>query len=105
MAMKAKEITKKLSTVPDDPYGAFAWFVSHSASGFYKELVEQGRTDTQARNAAIHCFLDFAAGEACRIARREGREPNPEKWLKATSEAFDRAIKRTAPDAAQAHTE
>ncbi len=83
--------------VPRDPYGAFAWFASQCASGLYRELMEKGKTDTQSRNAVIHCFLDFAAGEACRVARREGREPNHEKWQKATDDAFERATKRTAP--------
>src|SRR4051812_38277593 len=86
--------------VPDDPRKAFAWFVSHCSSGLYKELMEQGKTDTQARNTVIYCFLDFAAGEACRIAMREEREPNIEKWQKATTDAFDRAVKRTAAKAA-----
>lgn len=98
--MKAKEITKALDKVPNDPYEAFAWFVSQCASGLYKELLEKGRTDTQARNSAIHCFLDFAAGEACRVARREGREPNQDKWRKATDAAFERAVKRTEATAA-----
>jgi len=95
-AMKAEQMNKVLSEAPSDPYGAFAWFVSHCASGFYKELLEKGKTDTEARNAVIHCFLDFAAGEACRIARRECREPGQEKWREATDKAFERAIKRTA---------
>lgn len=93
--MKAKAIAKKLDEVPADPYGAFAWFVSHCASGLYKELLERGKTDTEARNAVIHCFLDFASGEACRIAKREGREPDHDKWRDATDRAFERAIKRT----------
>jgi hypothetical protein len=97
--MKAKAIAKTLSEVPDDPYGAFAWFVSQCASGLYKELLEKGRTDTEARNAVIHCFLDFASGEACRIARREGREPDHDKWRKAADDAFERAMKRTEPPA------
>lgn len=97
--MKAKTVAKTLSTVPADPYGAFAWFVSQCASGLYKELLEKGRTDTEARNAVIYCFLDFAAGEACRIARREEREPDPDKWRKATDAAFEKAIKRTEESA------
>lgn len=91
-----REMSEALSKVPDDPYGAFAWFVSHCSSGLYKELVAKGRTDTQARNAIVACFLDFASGEACRIARREGREPDHEKWRSATDAAFYRAVKRTA---------
>lgn len=79
-----------------DPWNAFAFFVSKCASGFGKELIQQGRTDVQARNAVIGCFLDFAAGEACRIARREGREPDHEKWTQAVNDAFERAVKRTS---------
>lgn len=81
---------------PADPWNAFAFFVGKCASGFGRELLQQGKTDTQARNAVIGCFLDFAAGEACRVARREGREPSPEKWTKAVNDAFERAVKRTA---------
>lgn len=88
---------KRGPKIPDDPWKAFAYFVSRCASGFYKELVEQGKTETQARNAVIGCFLQMAAGAACRIARGEGREPAPEKWRKATKAAFDRAVKQTAP--------
>lgn len=94
--MKAKDVTKRLSEVPTDPYGAFAWFVSQCASGLYKELLEKGNTDTEARNAVIHCFLDFASGEACRVARGENREPDPQKWRTATDAAFERAVKRSA---------
>jgi hypothetical protein len=72
-----------LSEVPDDTWKAFGYLVSRCASGAYKELVEKGRTDAQARNAVIHSFLDMASGEACRVARREGREPDREKWQKA----------------------
>ena len=93
--MKTKAMTKALSDVPADPYGAFAWFVSQCASGLLKELVAAGKTDTEARNAVIGCFLDFASGEACRIARREDREPDQEKWRAATDSAFERAIKRS----------
>lgn len=94
--MKAKDINKRLSEVPNDPYGAFAWFVSHCASGLYGELLERGKTDTEARNAVIHCFLDFASGEACRIAQREGRAPDHNKWREATDAAFERAVKRVS---------
>lgn len=97
---KAKSLSKVLDNVPTDPYGAFAWFASRCASGFYMELVEKGKTDTQARNVVIHCFLAMAAGEACRIARREGREPDTSKWGKATMKAFEKAIKRTDPNTA-----
>jgi hypothetical protein len=84
-----------MSKVPDDPYVAFALSVSRCASGLYKELLENGKSDTQARLAVIRCFLDFASGEACRVARGEGREPDQEKWWKATNDAFERAVKRT----------
>ena len=97
--MKSKKITKALSEVPADPYGAFGWFVSQCASGLYRELVAKGYSDTKARNAIIHSFLSMAAGEACRVARREKREPNQDKWRKATDTAFSKAIKRTEPDA------
>lgn len=96
MSEQEAMMERALSKVPDDPYGAFAWFVSHCASGLYKELIAKGKTDTQARNSVIGCFLDFASGEACRIARREEREPDREKWRKVTDEAFERATKRTA---------
>jgi len=86
---------ENLTEAPPDSYKAFALFVSKCASGLYTELVEQGKTDVQARNAVIHSFLDMASGEACRVARNEGREPDPEKWRKATDDAFARAIKRT----------
>ena len=81
--------------VPLDPWKAFAFFVGKCAEGFGKELIAGGKTNTQARNAVIGCFLDWAAGEACRIARSEGRKPNLTKWGKATKSAFDRAVKRT----------
>jgi hypothetical protein len=93
--MKAKAMGKILDKVPDDPYGAFAFFVSQCASGLYGELLEKGKTDTEARNAVIHCFLDFASGEACRVARSEGREPDQGKWRAATDEAFAKAVERT----------
>lgn len=80
--------------VPRDSYKAFAYFVGKCAEGFGKELIRDGKTATQARNAIIHCFLDFASGEACRIAKREGRSPDRRKWRKATDGAFDRAVKR-----------
>jgi hypothetical protein len=84
------------SKVPEDSYGAFAYFVSRCASGLYKELLEKGKTDVEARNAVIHCFLDFASGEACRVARGEGRDPDQDKWRQAADKAFARAIKRNA---------
>lgn len=85
-----------MTEAPPDSYKAFAYFVRKCAIGLYTELVEQGKTDAQARNAVIHSFLDMASGEACRVARGEGREPDPEKWRKSTDEAFARAIKRTS---------
>ena len=81
---------------PIDPWKEFTFFIGKCAEGFGRELLKQGKTDAQARNVIIQCFLDFAAGEACRVARREGREPSPEKWRKAVDDAFDRAVKRTA---------
>lgn len=80
---------------PADPIGAFAYLVSKCASGLLLELVDAGRTETEARNIIIHCFLDFAAGEACRQARRAGRGPDREKWGKAVGSALDRAAART----------
>ena len=94
MAAKKKPL---LSQVPEDPWMAFAYFVSRCGEGFGKELLAQGKTETQARNIIIGCFLGFASGEACRVARSEGREPDIEKWRKATEDAFARASKRTAP--------
>jgi hypothetical protein len=82
--------------VPSDPVKAFAYLVSKCSSGLYLDLIEAGKTDTNARNQIIFMFLDFAAGEACRVARREGREPRLEKWTAATADAFARAVKRTA---------
>jgi hypothetical protein len=99
--MKAKAIREMLSKVPDDPYGAFAWFASQCASGLYRELTGKGKSDTQARLAIVHCFLDMAAGEACRVARREGREPDHEKWRTVTDDAFARAVKRTVAASAR----
>jgi hypothetical protein len=90
------ELGAQLSEVPDDAYGAFAWFVSRCSSGLYRELLEDGRSDTEARNSVIHLLLSFASGEACRIARREGREPDCDKWRKATDTAFENAAKRSA---------
>lgn len=80
---------------PLDPWKAFAFFVSKCATGFGRELMKSGKTETQARNAVVRCFLDMAAGEACRIARREGRKPDLAKWRKATNDAFDHAVERT----------
>jgi hypothetical protein len=82
--------------IPEDPGAAFAFLVSRCAEGLGRELIAKGKTDTQARNAIIHHFLDFAAGEACRIARREKREPDHDKWQKATDDAFARAVVRTS---------
>ena len=85
--------------IPDDPWGAFGYLVSRCASGILAELVDKGRSETETRNAIIHSFLDMAAGEACRVARREGREPDPNKWRKAVDRAFEKAVKRTAKKA------
>jgi hypothetical protein len=82
--------------LPDDPWAVFAFLVAKCGEGFGRELMKAGRTETQAKNAVIGCLLDFAAGEACRLARSECREPDPEKWRKATTDAFDRAVKRTS---------
>ena len=81
--------------IPANSWDAFAYLISRCASGLYGELVKGGCTDAQARNSIIHAFLDMAAGEACRVARREGRSPEPEKWREAVTNAFDRAVKRT----------
>jgi hypothetical protein len=83
--------------VPTDPRLAFAYFVSRCGEGYGKELMLAGKTQTQARNCIIHDLLNFAAGEACRVARSEGREPDREKWLKAVTDAFERAVERTKP--------
>ena len=83
--------------LPDDPWAVFAFLAAKCGEGFGRELMKAGRTETQAKNAVIGCLLDFAAGEACRLARSECREPDPEKWRKATTDAFDRAVKRTSP--------
>jgi hypothetical protein len=72
--------------------------LAQGAEGLGKELMAQGRTEAEARNAVISCFLDMAAGEACRQARKQGREPDPSKWRAATDGAFDRARKRTAKE-------
>jgi len=83
------------SDVPADPWKAFAWFINKCASGFGTELMRDGKTATEARNAVIGCFLQMAAGEACRVARSEEREPDPAKWRAATDDAFERAVKYT----------
>jgi hypothetical protein len=92
-----KKATKRraASSVPKDSWQAFAYFVGKCATGFGRELMEQGKTEKAARNAVIGCFLAMAAGEACRIARGEGREPDRRKWRKATNDAFQRAVVRT----------
>lgn len=82
--------------LPDDPVMVFAVLVSKCANGLCRELMDAGKTETQARNAVVHYFLDFASGEACRIARQEGRDPDRNKWLAAVNGAFDRAVARTA---------
>jgi hypothetical protein len=85
-----------MAGLPNDPVMAFAVLVSKCANGLLGELVESGKTETQARNAIVYYFLDFASGEACRIARSEGRTPDRDKWLKAVNGAFDKAFARTA---------
>jgi hypothetical protein len=92
----AKKTKKAMPKVPDDPWGAFAFFMNSCATGFARELVAAGKSETEARNSVIGCFLQMAAGEACRIARREGREPDVKKWRKATADAFKRAVQYTA---------
>lgn len=90
---------KSTNEVPADSAKAFAFFVNKCGAGYGGELLREGKTETEARNIIIHHFLDFAAGEACRVARREGREPDFEKWTKAVNNAFERAVKRTATPA------
>lgn len=82
--------------IPSDAREAFAYFVSRCAEGYGSELMKQGKTATQAKNAIIHHFLAFASGEACRIARSEGREPDITKWRGASDRAFERAVERTS---------
>ena len=48
--------------VPNDSWGAFAFLVSKCAEGFARELVDQGKSPTQARRAVVECFLNMAAG-------------------------------------------
>lgn len=83
--------------LPDNPHECLAVLVSRCAGGFAKEMIEAGYTATEARNMVVHHFVAFACGEACRIAREEGREPDPDKWRKATDIAFENAVERTAP--------
>ena len=98
MATKARTARKKAvkpPRIPPDPHKAFAWFVSKCGTGFCHEMIALGKTPTQARNSVIQMLLAFAAGEACRIAREENREPNIDKWSKATAAAFNSAVERT----------
>jgi len=91
-----RRVTKKpAGEVPADSWGAFTYLVGKCATGVARELVEQGKTPVQARNAVINAFIAMAAGEACRVAREEGRRPSAAKWRKATNDAFARAVKRT----------
>lgn len=92
--------TRKRVSAPSDSWKAFAYFVGKCCDGFGRELLQSGMTDTQARNTIIGLLIDFAAGEACRVARGEGREPDPSKWCKVTNDAIKRAIARTAPKVA-----
>lgn len=55
-----------------------------------------GYNETQARNQTINLLLQMAAGEACRVARKEGREPDPNLWAAATRAAFKGAVRYTA---------
>lgn len=83
--------------VPESPHGAFAYFLSKCVGGYGAELMRSGtHTETDVRNAVVHALMACAAGEACRIARDDGREPNPEKWRSATDAVFAAAIARTA---------
>jgi hypothetical protein len=61
------------------------------------ELSEQGLSDTEARTSIIHDLIACASGEACRIARKEGRDPDINKWRAATERAFLHAVERTLP--------
>ncbi len=88
--------------VPVNYRMAFAYFVSRCGEGYGNELIREGKTPTQARNAIIHDLLAFASGEACRLARSEGREPDVTKWRIATERAFERAVIRTAKAATPA---
>ena len=90
----ARKVNRVIA-VPDDARGAFAGFIGQCASAFYKELARAGGDDTETRNEIIRCCLDFAAGEACLVARRSGRKPDRNKWREATDDAFARAVKRT----------
>lgn len=92
--------------LPEDTLQCFAYLVSRCASGAYQELVDAGKTDVQARTTVIHTFMNFAAGEACRVARKEGREPDETLWRAATDDAFSRAVQRTAapPDTPKEET-
>jgi hypothetical protein len=94
MTQDADDVVKQIAKM--EATKAFALLVSKCASGLLRDLVETGKTETEARNAIVRYFLDFASGEACRIARGEGREPDQSKWQAATEAAFARAVKRTA---------
>ena len=78
------------------PHELWARCLSVAASGYFLHLTkEAGLTEAQAKNRIIGDFLACASGEACRLARKEGRVPDPNKWRKATNDAFKRAVERT----------
>lgn len=56
-----------------------------------------GQTETQARNEVIGMLTQMAAGEACRVARAEGREPDHERWRTFTDKCFSKACRYTSP--------
>ena len=87
----------KMLKVPKEPLAAFAYLTSCCANGAAKELIKAGRSSTESQNLIIASLLAFASGAACRLARAEGRVPNKTKWRRATSAAFDAAVRRTAP--------
>ncbi|MFN3891942.1 MAG: hypothetical protein ACK4MV_16225 [Beijerinckiaceae bacterium] len=81
----------------ENPISFFASMVSRCANGLLAELKDAGLSEDQGKTKIVHLLIDFAAGEACRIARRNGREPDRDKWLAAVNRAFDEAVARTAP--------
>lgn len=62
-------------------------------------LMDQGVELPWAMSAFTHAILDIAAGTACRTRRDVlGGKPDLEKWRVVTQLAFERAVKRTAPE-------
>lgn len=60
-------------------------------------LVADGASEADAASAVVNVLITRAAGQACRNATQLlGREPDPEKWRRATDKAFVLAAKRTA---------